>query len=62
MPMLIGKELFCMERLSQNVGTRKDLVLHLIKTAKSDLNAEEYKGAEFLQLVEKYCISQIEET
>lgn len=41
-----------MERLSQNVGTRKDLVLHRIQTAKSDLNAarillnaEEYKGA-----------------
>lgn len=52
MPMLIRKELFCMEQPSQNMGTRKDLVLYRIQTAKSDLNAarilldtEEYKGA-----------------
>lgn len=41
-----------MEQPSQNVGTREDLVLYRIQTAKSDLNAarilldaEEYKGA-----------------
>lgn len=41
-----------MEQPSPNMGTRKDLVLHRIQTAKSDLNAarilldaEEYKGA-----------------
>lgn len=41
-----------MEQPSQNMGTRKDLVLYRIQTARSDLNAarilldaEEYKGA-----------------
>lgn len=41
-----------MEQLNQNIGTRKDLALYRIQTAKSDLNAarilldaEEYKGA-----------------
>lgn len=41
-----------MEQPNQNMGTRKDLVLYRIQTAKSDLNAarilldaEEYKGA-----------------
>lgn len=41
-----------MERLSQNIGTRKDLALYRIQTAWSDLNAarilfeaKEYKGA-----------------
>lgn len=41
-----------MEQSNQNMGTRKDLVLYRIQTAKSDLNAarilleaEEYKGA-----------------
>ncbi len=41
-----------MEQPDQNIGTRKDLVLYRIQSAKSDLNAarilfdaEEYKGA-----------------
>lgn len=41
-----------MEQPSRNMGTRKDLVLYRIQTAKSDLNAarilldaDEYKGA-----------------
>ncbi len=41
-----------MEQPNWNIGTKKDLVLHRIQTAKSDLNAaqillgaEEYKGA-----------------
>jgi hypothetical protein len=39
MPMSIGKELFCMEQSRQSIGTRKDLVLYRLETAKSDLNA-----------------------
>lgn len=41
-----------MEQPNQNIGTKKDLVLYRIQTAKSDLNAakillnaDEYKGA-----------------
>lgn len=41
-----------MEQPNQNIGTRKDLVLHRIQNAESDLNAAgilfdagEYKGA-----------------
>ena len=52
MRMLIKKEWFCMEQLKEDIGTRKDLCLYRIKTAKDNLRsarilleAEEYKSA-----------------
>lgn len=52
MPILIKREWFYMEQHKNEIGTRKDLVLYRIQTAKSDLNsarilfnAGEYKGA-----------------
>lgn len=45
-----------MEQPNRNVGTRKDLVLHRIQTAKSDLHA-----AGILLDAEEYCLSQTED-
>ena len=52
MQILIKKGWFYMERPKKDIGTRKDLVLYRLQTAKADLKsarillaAEEYKGA-----------------
>lgn len=52
MPILIKRVSFCMEQFKEGEGTKKDLVLYRIQTARTDLNsarillsAEEYRGA-----------------
>lgn len=52
MRMLIKKGWFCMEQPKKDIGTKKDLVLYRLQTARADLKsagilleAEEYKGA-----------------
>lgn len=52
MRMLIKKGWFCMGQPKEDIGTKKDLALYRLQTARSDLKsakillaAEEYKGA-----------------
>ena len=66
MRMLIKKGWFCMEQPKEDIGTKKDLVLYRLQTARSDLKSakillapEEYKGvnnrAYYALLCDKCC-------
>ena len=56
-PIFIKKELFCMEQHNHEIGTRRDLVLYRLETARNDLRSSRVlsENKEFLlKLQEKH--------
>ena len=51
-----------MEQPKEDIGTKKDLVLYRLQTARSDLKSAKILLAaeEFILLAEKYCMAQFE--
>ena len=51
-----------MEHPEKDIGTKKDLVLYRLQIARSDLKSARIlmEADEFLQLAEKYCMTQFE--